>query len=61
MIEAIEAAEGLTGKKMQTSYKDQNRKGDHICYISDMGKFRSHFPQWQPVKALKTIYDELAR
>jgi CDP-paratose 2-epimerase len=61
MIEAIEAAEGLTGKKMQTSYKDQNRKGDHICYISDMGKFRSHFPRWQPVKALKTIYDELAR
>src|SRR3954454_9870552 len=36
MLEAIEAAEGLTGKKMQVSYVDENRKGDHICYISDM-------------------------
>ena len=25
---------------------DQNRVGDHICYISDLAKVRSHFPRW---------------
>jgi CDP-paratose 2-epimerase len=60
MLEAIRAAEGLTGKKMQTSYKDENRKGDHICYISDMSKFKSHYPGWEITKSLEQIYRELA-
>ena len=60
MLEAITAAEELTGKKMSTSYKDENRKGDHICYISDMGKFRKHYPGWSMTKSLETIYRELA-
>jgi CDP-paratose 2-epimerase len=60
MLEAITAAEELTGKKMSTTYKDENRKGDHICYISDMGKFREHYPGWSMTKSLETIYGELA-
>lgn len=60
MLEAIAAAEGLTGKKMQTTYVDQNRKGDHICYISDMAKFRAHYPGWSITKPLEQIYKELA-
>lgn len=60
MLEAITAAEALTGNKIQTTYVDQNRKGDHICYISDMSKFRAHYPGWQPQKTLATIYQELA-
>lgn len=60
MLEAITAAEGLTGKKMQTTYVDQNRKGDHICYISDMSRFRSHYPKWSITKPLEQIYRELA-
>ena len=59
MLEAIGAAESLTGKKMSTSYKDENRKGDHICYISDMGKFKSHYPGWEITKPLEQIYREL--
>lgn len=60
MLEAISAAEELTGRKMNTSYVDQNRKGDHICYISDMSKFRSHYPGWSITKPLQQIYRELA-
>jgi CDP-paratose 2-epimerase len=60
MLEAIEAAQELTGKKMQVSYKEQARKGDHICYISDMSKFRRHFPNWSITKPLKQIYKELS-
>jgi CDP-paratose 2-epimerase len=60
MLEAMDAAEGLTGKKIQRGYVEQNRKGDHICYISDMQKFRSHYPGWSITKPLAQIYKELA-
>ena len=60
MLEAISAAEELTGKKMNTTYKDENRKGDHICYISDMGKFQKHYPTWSITKSLDQIYSELS-
>jgi len=46
---------------MRTSYKDENRKGDHICYISDMSKFQSHYPGWSITKPLEQIYKELAQ
>ncbi|MGC2050787.1 MAG: hypothetical protein WA636_04785, partial [Methylovirgula sp.] len=26
---------------------DKARIGDHICYISDLSKVKSHFPDWQ--------------
>jgi CDP-paratose 2-epimerase len=61
MLEAIRAAEQLTGKKMKTTYVDENRKGDHICYISDMSKFRAHYPNWSITRSLEQIYEELVR
>ncbi len=61
MLEALNAAQEMTGKRMQISYKDENRKGDHICYISDMRKFKSHYPSWSITKSLETIYGELAQ
>jgi CDP-paratose 2-epimerase len=60
MIEAIDAAERLTGNKLAWSYKDENRKGDHICYISDLTKFQSHYPGWSLTKSLDDIYHDLA-
>lgn len=60
LTEAIAAAEGLTGKKMQTSYVDENRKGDHICYITDMSKFRRDYSTWSITRSLADIYAELA-
>jgi CDP-paratose 2-epimerase len=59
MLEAMDAAEALTGKTIQRGYVEQNRKGDHICYISDMQKFRSHYPAWSITKPLAQIYKEL--
>lgn len=46
ILEAIELAEQITGKKLDYSYSDQPRTGDHIWYISDTSKFRNHFPNW---------------
>ncbi len=59
MHEALDAAQAMSGKKMEISYKDENRKGDHICYISDMSKFKQHYPTWRIEKPLKQIYREL--
>ncbi|MFA6279097.1 MAG: NAD-dependent epimerase/dehydratase family protein [Candidatus Paceibacterota bacterium] len=46
MLEAIAKIEKLTGKKANIVYKDTPRVGDHIWYISDLGKFKSHYPKW---------------
>ena len=47
MLEAIALCEKITGNKMNYSYDNQNRKGDHIWYISDIQKFRNHYPDWE--------------
>jgi CDP-paratose 2-epimerase len=46
MLEAIELCEAVTGNKMNYSYSDTNRIGDHIWYISDVRKFQAHYPDW---------------
>lgn len=46
MQEAITICEEITGNKMDYSYSDTNRIGDHIWYISDVGKFKDHYPDW---------------
>ena len=34
MLEAIERFEELYGRKLDWTYDDEPRRGDHICYIS---------------------------
>ena len=46
MLEAIAQCEAITGNKMNIQYSDQARIGDHIWYISDVGKFKRHYPGW---------------
>lgn len=46
MIEAIKKFEGILNKKAIIEYSDDNRIGDHIWYISDVGKFKKHYPKW---------------
>ncbi len=47
VIEAIEMAQDITGKKIKISYTDQNRLGDHMWYISDLTKLKTHYPGWR--------------
>lgn len=60
IIEAFSMAQRITGKKMKWLYVDQNRNGDHICYYSDLRKMRAHYPNWQIVKTLPVIFEEIA-
>lgn len=47
MLEAIEKIEKILSKKAVTEYVDENRIGDHIWYISDVSKFKQHYPKWE--------------
>jgi len=47
ILECIQKIEVLTGKNISWKYVDQARVGDHICYISDLTKFKSHYPNWR--------------
>jgi CDP-paratose 2-epimerase len=59
ILEAFERIAALSGRKMQFEYVDKNREGDHICYISDLGKMRRDYPQWDITKPLDTIFAEI--
>ena len=59
ILEAFELIASISGKEMFYQYSDQNRSGDHICYISNLSKMRSHYPQWNITKDLKTTFEEI--
>ena len=59
VLEAIAKIEEMTGKKLQWNYVNENRKGDHICYISDLSKFRSHYPSWNITISLDEILRQI--
>jgi CDP-paratose 2-epimerase len=59
LLEAFARVEQLTGKKMHYEYLDQHRVGDHICYISDLRRFQSHYPQWEIDKSLDKIFRDI--
>ncbi len=64
MMEAIRGCEELTGNSMQVEYCETNRIGDHIWYISDLSRFKSHYPDWQQQydvpQILREIYAHMA-
>ena len=63
MLEAIAICEEITGNKMNYTYSDTNRIGDHIWYISDVSKFKKHYPGWDftvdLTATLAQIFEEL--
>ena len=59
ILEAFDLAESISGKKMQYSYSDKNREGDHICYYSNLDKMKAHYPGWTITKDLKQTMEEI--
>lgn len=60
ILEAIELVESITGKPMKYEYVEENRIGDHICYISNLSKMKEHYPSWDITKDLPQIVTEIA-
>jgi CDP-paratose 2-epimerase len=59
MLEAIERVGQMTGRKLNWRYMEEARKGDHICYISNLVKFRTHYPKWRVTRSLDSILEEM--
>jgi CDP-paratose 2-epimerase len=50
---------GDMGFPLDYTISDKHRIGDHICYISDIGKLRSDFPDWTIKYELPAILEGL--
>jgi CDP-paratose 2-epimerase len=59
ILEAFKAVSNISGIPMKFEYVDTARSGDHICYISDLTKIRTHYPGWNITKDLKTTLSEI--
>ena len=46
ILETIDFCEKVSGNKFNFEYIDKNRIGDHIWWISDVSKFKAHYPKW---------------
>ena len=49
----------MTAKKFHWKYADQNQIGDHICCISSLAKFCSHYPNWSITIGLDEILRQI--
>jgi CDP-paratose 2-epimerase len=61
MLEAIARFEELYGRTLTWEYVEQARRGDHICYISDLSRFRSDYPDWELAYGLDEIFADFGR
>jgi CDP-paratose 2-epimerase len=58
ILEAIDKIEQLVGKKIEKEFSDQPRTGDHICYYTDLRRFRNDYPEWGITTSLDQIFEE---
>jgi CDP-paratose 2-epimerase len=61
LLEAVAALEQRLDRRLETEYVDDNRVGDHICYISDLSRFRADYPDWEITVSLSDLLDQLAQ
>jgi CDP-paratose 2-epimerase len=47
MLEAIALVREISGEELVWSYQPAARIGDHIWWVSDLGKFKAHYPTWR--------------
>ncbi len=60
VLEAIEQFGELLGREPRVEYVDEARRGDHICYISNLKRLRADYPGWEISRTLEAILEELA-
>ena len=55
ILECLERLGELLGRKVAWRYQEEPRVGDHICYITNMAKFRRDYPNWRMEWSLERI------
>lgn len=59
MLEAIEMCQEICGRQLTWQYKEDNRIGDHIWWVSNVSKFKAHYPQWTYRYDLRAILTQI--
>lgn len=59
VLECIEMIREIGGYEIDYQLGDENRKGDHICYISDLTKLKTHYPEWDIRVPLRDIIKQM--
>ena len=59
VLEAIDLCQSLTGREMAWTLSETARTGDHIWYVSDLGRFQSHYPDWAPQHSMESMTREI--
>ena len=59
MLEAIKMCEDVSGNKLDYSYSESNRIGDHKWWISDLSKFQRDYPKWIWKYSLEDILTQM--
>lgn len=59
MLEAITLCQHIAGRDLQWSYSESNRIGDHMWWISDLSKFKRHYPEWDLEYDVPAILQEI--
>jgi CDP-paratose 2-epimerase len=59
MLESIDKVSNILGTKLDYTISKDNRIGDHIWYISDVTKFKDHYPNWDYKYDIDMIINEM--
>ena len=59
MLEAVQLCEEIAGRKLNWTYSETNRSGDHIWWISDLSRFKSHYPDWDIKHDIRDILEQI--
>ena len=59
MLEAITLCQEIARRDLQWSYSESNRVGDHMWWVSDLSKFKSHYPNWELAYDVPAILQEI--
>lgn len=57
--EAFQMVEEISGIAQISTYSDEARAGDHVCYYSDLSKIETHYPRWSLEFSLRRSLQEM--
>ena len=59
MIEAIQMAQTISGRRLDWTLVPEARQGDHIWYVSELSRVKSRFPEWEVRRSIEQIMTEM--
>jgi CDP-paratose 2-epimerase len=59
MLEAIQLCEQLARRHLDVSYSEDNRRGDHIWWISDISRFQADYPNYHLTYDIATTLEDI--